>query len=159
MAFLQGDDDQFAEVQDDNDGGDATTQGWLSAIRFGIRAFRIIRKCIPRMQAKMQKADEGDEDLAKDMLKRIANLQEEGGDGDVEAQFLRRIFRRVRKSVRRFLRRPMRIYRRIRKRYSRIRRMFGRMVRGYRKIMQGLCEELWLKIKKNTTKLRSIKEQ
>ena len=27
------------------------------------------------MQAEMQKADEGDEDLAKDTLKRIANLQ------------------------------------------------------------------------------------
>ena len=52
------------------------------------------------MQAEIQKADEGDEDLAKDILKRIANLQEEGWDGDVEAQFLRRIFRRVRKSVR-----------------------------------------------------------
>ena len=86
------------------------------------------------MQAAIQKADEGDEDLAKDTLKRITNLQKEGGDGDVEAQFLRRIFRRVSKSVRRFLRRPMRIYRRIRKRYSRIRRMFGRMVHGYRKI-------------------------
>ena len=48
----------------------------------------------------MQKADDGDEDLAKDMLKRIANLQEDCGDGDAEAQFLQRIFRRVRKSVR-----------------------------------------------------------
>ena len=134
MAFLQGDDDQFAEVQDDDDGGDATSQGWLSAIRFGIRAFQIIRKCIPRMQTEIQKSDDGDEDLAKDMLKRIAKLQEEGGDGDVEAQFLRRVFRRVKKSVRRFLRRPMKIYRRIRKRYSKIRRMFGHMVRDYRRI-------------------------
>ena len=44
--------------------------------------------CFSRMQAEMQKADDGDEDLAKDMLKRITNLQEEGGDGDAEAQFL-----------------------------------------------------------------------
>ena len=49
------------------------------------------------MQAEIQKADDGDEDLAKDMLKRIANLQEEGGDSNAEAQLFRRVFRRARR--------------------------------------------------------------
>ena len=95
LAFLQ-DDDGFAEVQDEDDGGDATSQGWLSAIcMIGSCAIQVCRKvnkysrfinCIPGMQAEVQKADDGDEDLAKNMLKRITDLQEEGGDSDAEAQ-------------------------------------------------------------------------
>ena len=95
---MQDDDDQFSEAQDEDDRGDATLQGWLGTIhRIKNQALQICRKvnkysrfinCFSRMQAEMQKADDGDEDLAKDMLKRIANLQEEGGDGDAEAQFL-----------------------------------------------------------------------
>jgi hypothetical protein len=144
LTFLQGD-DELAEVQDDDDGGDATSQGsWFSAIRrasnYAVRICRKVNrysrfvKCLPRMQAEMQKADDGDEDLAKDMLKRIANLQEEGGDGDAEAEFFGRLLKKPSRFVRRFLSRRKKIYRKIRRRYSRIRQRFGSMIRGYRRI-------------------------
>ena len=136
LALLQ-DDDDGAEAQDDDGGDFAIEQGWFSVLRrFGGRVVKVCKKvnrysrflnCIPRMQAEMQKADEGDDDLAKDMLKRIANLQEDGGDGDAEAQFFRRIFRRARRYVKRYWKRPRRLYRRIRQRV-------GRLVRGYRSI-------------------------
>ena len=139
LALLQGD----AEEQDDDDGGDAVSQGWLTTIgMIGRKVVRVCRKvnrysrllkCIPGAQAEMQKADDGDEDLARDMLKRIAKLQEEGGDSDAEAQFFRKIFRRARRFVRRHWRRPRKFIRRIRRRFRKtVRRGFGRAIRFYR---------------------------
>ena len=83
--------------------------------------------CISRMQAEIQKADDGDDDLAKGVLIRIANLQEEGMANNAEAQFFQRVLRRVRRFVRRYWRRPRRLYRRVR-------RGLGRLIHGYRRI-------------------------
>ena len=140
LAFLQEDDndDDGAVMQEgDDEGGDAIEQGWFGRIFRGIRRFggrvrnvcnRVSRysralNCLPRMQAEVQKAQEGDDELARDLLRRIANLQQEGGDGDAEAQFFKRIF----KGVRKFFKRGRGIFRGIRRRV-------GGLVRGYRGI-------------------------
>ena len=142
-VLLQDDsDDDSAELQDNDDGDDAIEQGFLTSFlgkirRFGGRVVKVCRKvnkysrylnCLPRMQAEMQKADDGDDDLAKDMLRRIANKQQDDGD-DAEAQFFRRIFRRARRIFRRYVRKPRRFIRRVR-------RGVGRLIRGYRRIRQ-----------------------
>ena len=75
LAFLR-DGDGFAEVQDKDDGGDATSQRWFGTMhRIKNQVLWICRKvkkysrlfinCLPRMQAEMQEADDGDEDLAR----------------------------------------------------------------------------------------------
>ena len=135
LALLQDEDEEEGDgvqVQEEDD-GDVETQGWFRKIFSGIRKFggrvnRICKKvnrytrytkCLPRMQAEMQKADDGDEELAKDLLKRIANVQED----DVEAQFFKRIFKRARK-----------VWGRGRRWFKKIRRGIGRVYRGYRNI-------------------------
>ena len=75
------------------------------------------------MQAEMQKADEGDDDLAKDLIRRIAKLEQDGGEGDAEAQFFGKIFRGVRK----FFGRGRKIFRGLKRRV-------GGLVRGYRRV-------------------------
>ena len=142
LALLQGDggdiqdDDDDGLIQDEDEGGDAKLQGFFSRIFRGIRRFggRVNKvcnkvrkytryaKCLPGLQAELQKADEGDDELAKDLLKRIANVQEDG-DGDAEAQFFKSLFRRVRK-----------VWGRGRKFFKKIRRGVGRIYRGYKKI-------------------------
>ena len=133
LALLQDEEegDDGAVTQEDSD--EADTQGWFKRIfrgirRFGGRVRGICNKvnrysrylnCLPRMQAEMQKADDGDEELAKNLLKRIANAQED----DAEAQFFRRLFRKARK-----------IWGRGRRFFKKIRRGVGRIYRGYRNI-------------------------
>ena len=138
-ARRQDEDDNDVEMQDDGDGGDAAEQGWFSKIfrkvrRFGGRVRNVCNRvsrysralnCLPRMQAEMQRADDGDDDLAKDMLRRIANLQGED-DGDAEAQFFGKLLRGFR-GIRKF-------WKRGRKMFKRVRRRFGGVVRGYRGI-------------------------
>ena len=135
LAFLQDDDDGAVMQEDENEGGDAIEQGFFGRIFSGIRRFggrvrsvcnRVSRysralNCLPRMQVEMQKADEGDDDLARDLLKRIANLQQDGGEGDAEAQLFGKIFRGVRK----FIGRGRKVFKRIRGR-------IGGLVRGFR---------------------------
>ena len=124
-----------ALLQDDEDEDDngAVTQGFFRKLFGGIRRFtgrfrgiwnKVNRygrylKCIPRMQAEMQRADEGDEELAKNLLKRIANAQED----DAEAQFFKRLFKGVRK-----------IWKRGRSFFKRVRSRFGRIYRGYKTV-------------------------
>ena len=145
LALLQGEDDgddgviqddDDGLIQDEDEGGDAKLQGFFSRIFRGIRRFggRVNKvcnkvrkytryaKCLPGLQAELQKADEGDDELAKDLLKRIANVQEDG-DGDAEAQFFKSLFRRVRK-----------VWGRGRRFFKKIRRGVGRIYRGYKKI-------------------------
>ena len=139
LALLQeGDDDEEGgEVQgNEEDEGDAEMQGWFSRVVGGIRRFggrvngickkvqRYTRytKCLPRMQAEIERADEGDDELAKDLLRRIANVQEDG-DGDAEAQFFKSIFKKAR-----------RIWGRGKRFFKKIRRGVGRVYRGYRNI-------------------------
>ena len=135
LTFLQDDDDGAVMQEDEDGGGDAIEQGLFGRIFSGIRRFggrvrsvcnRVSRysralNCLPRMEVEMQKADEGDGDLARDLLRRIANLQQDGGEGDAEAQLFGKIFSRVRG----FLGRGRKVFKRIRRR-------IGGLVRGYR---------------------------
>ena len=135
LTFLQDDDDGAVMQEDEDGGGDAIEQGLFGRIFSGIRRFggrvrsvcnRVSRysralNCLPRMEVEMQKADEGDDDLARDLLRRIANLQQDGGEGDAEAQLFGKIFSRVRG----FLGRGKKVFKRIRRR-------IGGLVRGYR---------------------------
>ena len=138
LAFLQdGDDDEGAVIQDEDEGGEAIEQGFFGRIFRGIRRFggrvrkvcnRVNRysralNCLPRMQAEMQKADEGDDELAKDLLRRIANLQQEGGEGDAEAQIFGKLFKRVRG-----------FFGRGRKMFRGLKNRVGGLVRGYRRV-------------------------
>ena len=140
LALLQEEEDDGgdgAEVQDDGEeGGDAITQGWFGKLFRGIRRFggRVNRvcnkvgrytqalKCLPRMQAEVQKAEEGDDELAKDLIRRIVKVQQEGGD-DAEAQFFGKILRKARG----FFKRGRGFIRGIRNRV-------GRIYRGYKGI-------------------------
>ena len=102
LALLQDEEegDDGAVTQEDSD--EADTQRRFGRIFRGIRHVRGICKKLSRysrylnyftrMYAEMQEADDGDEELAKNLLKRIANAQED----DAEAQFFRRLFRKVR---------------------------------------------------------------
>ena len=132
LALLQGEEEDNggdgAEVQDD-----VETQGWFGKVfkgirRFGGRVNKVCKKvnkytrylkCLPRMQAEMQKADDGDDELAKELIKRMANAQED----DADAQFFRRIFKRARK-----------VWRRGRRYFKKIRSGVGRIYRGYKNI-------------------------
>ena len=136
LSFLQDDDNNDGVEMQDDEGGDAIEQGFFGRLfgkirRFGGRVRNVCNRvsrysralnCLPRMQAEMQKADDGDDDLAKDLLRRIANLQGED-DGDAEAQFFKSIFRGVRK-----------LWKRGRSAFKRIRRRVGGLVRGYRNV-------------------------
>ena len=138
LALLQEEDeDNDGLIQgDDDEEGDVKMQGFFSKIFSGIRRFggrvnKVCNKvkkytryanCLPGLQAELQKADDGDDELARDLLKRIANVQEDG-DGDAEAQFFRRLFKRVR-----------RVWGRGRRFFRKIRGGIGRIYRGYKKI-------------------------
>ena len=133
LALLQDEDEDEGGAVAKQENDEADTQGWFKKIfrgirRFGGRVNGICKKvnkysqylnCLPGMQAEMQKADEGDDELAKDLLKRIANVQED----DVEAQFFKRLFRRAK-----------RIWRGGKRYFKKIRRGIGRIYRGYKKI-------------------------
>ena len=128
LALLQDEEEDNggdgAEVQDD-----VKTQGWFSKLLKGIRKYggRVNKvcnkvnkytrylKCLPKMQAEMQKADDGDDELAKELIKRMANAQED----DADAQFFKRIFKRARK---------------VWKRSRKIRKVIGSIYRGYKVI-------------------------
>ena len=92
LAFLQEDDDGAVIQENEDGGGDVIEQGFFGRIFSGIHRFggrirniynRVSRyscalNCLSRMQVKMHEADEGDDDLARDLLRSIANLQQEG---------------------------------------------------------------------------------
>lgn len=73
------------------------------------------------MKAEMQKADDGDEDLAKDMLRRIANKQQDDGD-NVETQFFRKFIKMVKRKPKQFMRK--------------VRQYVGHLLRAYKKMRQ-----------------------
>ena len=156
LALLQEDDDDNggAVQAEDEEGGEAQVQGRLTNFfrtirRFGDKINGICRtvttytrylRCLPTMEAEMQTEEDGDEKLATDLLKRIANLQEDS-DGDAEAQLFGRVFRRARRFTRRLFKRGRRIYHHGRRLFNRgrrfvskVRRGIGRLYRGYKKI-------------------------
>ena len=75
----------------------------------------------------MQKADEGDDDLDRDLLRKIANLQQDGGEGDAEAQLFRKPFSRVKG-----------FYGRERRMSKGLKHCIGGLVRGYRGVRHCL---------------------
>ena len=144
LAFLQeedNDDDGAVMQGDEDEEGDAIKQGFFSRIFSGIRRFggrvcnvcnRVSRysralNCLLRMQVEMQKADGGDDDLARYLLRRIANLQQDGGEGDTEVQLFRKLFSRVKG-----------FYGRERRMFKGLKRYIGGLVRGYRGIRHCL---------------------
>lgn len=112
LALLQDDNDDDAELQDDDDGDDAIEQRWQR------RLYRYL-KCLPKMKPEMRKADNGDEDLAKDMLRRVANKQQDDGD-TAETQFFRKLIKLVKRKPKQFM--------------QKVRQYIGRLLRTYRKM-------------------------
>ena len=136
LALLQEGDDDIGAGQFDS-GSDAEMQGGLSKIfglvhRFSGRVNSMCNQvkkyskylvCLPKMQAEIERADEDDDELGKDLLRRIANVQ----DGDAEAQFFKRMFRGAKKLFNKIKRRGT-------KTYNKIRSSVGRVYRAYKGI-------------------------
>ena len=134
FALLQLGDDGAVTQEDSNE---ADTQKWFKIIFRGIRHIRRICKVFNRysrtMQAEMQNADDGDEELAKNFLKRVANAQED----DAEAQFFKRLFRKIRKAWhrgKRFFKKK--VFKKIRKIWRRGRRFFKK--KFFKNIRRGV---------------------
>lgn len=132
IALLEGEDITKMESEHAEEQGISSTmfkkfnsglRKFVNQMNTMISKYSNVENCFPRMQAEMERTDENDDELAKTVVDRLANIQ---GKQNRE---MRQLFQKIRQFIRTTSKKGRKLVRNIR-------RTFGSVLRGYEVVIK-----------------------